>query len=173
MPKQLTIDDARQSLNAHLAAKGAEIQEKYGPRIGWSELTQLLGDRSRVRYPCEIRFDASQLLAGEFAHPVASTNKPEDGFIIFVHPVYATNLDRVAYLVLYQLVLVNYGEFASNDDAETFGAHALGLAKYDYYHSLVEMVDQITNSEPSHPSETNLDCAERPVLSSSCNCRPT
>ena len=59
MSTQLTADDARQSLNAHVASKGAEIREKYGPHIGWNELLQVLEDRSLVRYPCEIIFDAA------------------------------------------------------------------------------------------------------------------
>jgi hypothetical protein len=144
MSRQLTIEDARQSLNAHLAAKGAEIQAKYGPQIGWRELEQVLADRSCVRYPCEVRFEAGQLLPGEFAHPVPISERPDDGFIIYVHPAFGNCLDRAPYLVFYQLVLVNYGEFASTDDAETFGANALGLSKDDYYRALCEMADEIT-----------------------------
>ena len=36
---------------------------------------------------------------------------------MFVHPLFMTQLERVPHLVLYQLVLVNYGEFASGEDA--------------------------------------------------------
>jgi len=53
----------------------------------------------------------------------------------------------VPYLVLYQLVLVNYGDFASPDDAETFGANALSITKNDYYRALCEMADEIAPSE--------------------------
>jgi hypothetical protein len=144
MPKQLTIEDARQSLTAHVAVKGAEIHEKYGPRIGWDELLRILEDRACVRYPCEIQFDASPLLDGEFAHAIAKGGQPEEGFTIFVHPLLSANPAQVPYLVLYQLVLVNYGEFASADDAETFGANALGLPKDDYYQALCAMADQFT-----------------------------
>ena len=77
MSKQLTIDDARQSLNAHLAFKGAEVREKYGPQLGWNELLRLLEDRTCVRYPCEVRFDGGPLLSGEFAHPLAKGQAPE------------------------------------------------------------------------------------------------
>jgi hypothetical protein len=147
MGKQLTIDDARQSLNAHLAAKGAEVREKYGPHIGWNELLRLLEDRTCVRYPCEILFDDEPLLSGEFAHPVAKGQTPEEGFTICVHPVFSTQLERVPWLVLYQLVLVNYGDFASADDAETFGSTALGLSKDDYYAVLCELADQVTPCE--------------------------
>jgi hypothetical protein len=144
MATQLTADDARQSLNAHVGAKGGEIFSKYGPRIGWKELRLILEDRACVRYPCEIVFDAGPLGAGEFAHPVAKGGSPEDGFTMFVHPFFMTQLGRVLYLVLYQLVLVNYGEFASADDAETFGASALGISKDAYYIALCGMVDEIS-----------------------------
>jgi len=143
MATQLNAEDARQSLNAHVAAKGSEIFQKYGPNLGWKELLRLLEDRTCVRYPCEIAFDATPLQPGEFAHPLAKGGRPEDGFTLCVHPVFMTDLARVPYLVLYQLVAVNYGEFASADDAETFGANALGLAKDDYYGTLCEMAERL------------------------------
>jgi hypothetical protein len=143
MATQLTADDVRESLSAHVAAKGAETHAKYGPRIGWKELRQILEDRACVRYPCEVIFDAGQLGVGEIAHPVAKGARPEDGFTMYVHPLFMTQLAQVPAIVLYQLVLVNYGEFASPDDAETFGAAALGLSKDDYYAGLCKMADEI------------------------------
>jgi len=143
MAKQLTADDARQSLSAHVAEKGAEIFVKYGPRIGWKELPLILQDRACVRYPCEIVFDSTRLQPGEFALPVPKGEKPEDGFAIHVHPLFMTELQRVSWLVLYHLVVVNYGEFASSEDAESFGAAALGLSRDDYYLALCKMADQL------------------------------
>lgn len=141
--RRLTAEDARQSLSAHVAAKGEEIRAKYGPHIGWAELQRLLQDRSCVRYPCEIVFDAAPLQPGEFAWPEPKGPKPEDGFTMYVHPYFMTQPEVVPYLVLYQLVLVNYGPFASADDAETFGAAALGLSKDEYYEALCKLADQI------------------------------
>jgi hypothetical protein len=143
MPTRLTAEDARRSLREHVAAKGEEIRAKYGPRIGWAELQRILQDRSCVRYPCDIVFDAAPLQPGEFAWPAPKGDRPEDGFTLYVHPFFLTQLDVVPYLVLYQLVLVNYGPFASPDDAETFGAAALGLDKDEYYARLCELADQI------------------------------
>jgi hypothetical protein len=143
MPTQLTSEDARQSLNSHVGAKGAEIFEKYGPHIGWKQLQQIINDRAYVRYPCELKFDASQLQPGEFGHPVAMGAQPEDGFTMCVHPMFMTQLDRVPWLVLYQLVVVNYGGFASSDDAEIFGANALGLSREEYYQGLCILADQM------------------------------
>jgi hypothetical protein len=143
MSHQLTVDDARQSLTTHLAEKGQQIYLQYGPRIGWNELQQMLQDRSVVRYPCEIVFDAQQLQPGEFAVALAKSEQPEDGFTIFVHPYFSLDPARVPPLVLYHLVVVNYGEFANSDDAETFGAAALGILKEEYYMQLCEMADEI------------------------------
>ncbi len=150
MPTQLTAEHARQSLNGHVAARGAELQAKYGPRIGCPELQQVLVDRTCVRYPCEITFDAGPLQPGEFAHPVARGERPEDGFVMHVHPVFLTQLSQVPALVLYQLVVVNYGEFASAEDAETFGAAALGISRDEYYDLLCGLADQISDPVTCH-----------------------
>ena len=143
MATQLTAADARQSLNTHVAAKGAEINAKYGPHIGWKELQRILEDRACVRYPCQVVFDTAGLQPGECAHPVAVGGRPEDGFTLYVHPLFMTDLARVPLLALYQMVLINYGEFASPDDAEVFGAGAAGISRDDYYAELCEMADQI------------------------------
>lgn len=143
MATRLTAEDVRESLNAHVAVKGREIFEKYGPAIGWNELLQILEDRACVRYPCQLAFEAGPLGPGEFAHPVAKGSRPEDGFTMYVHPHFLISPDLVPYLVLYQLVLVNYGEFAGPDDAEAFGSAALGLSKDDYYRAVCDLADQL------------------------------
>ncbi len=140
---KLTVDGARQSLNAHVAEKGAEIRQKYGPTIGWTELQRLVADRACVRYPCEIAFDSGPLEPGECAYPMAKGARPEEGFRLCVHPFFRTRLEQLPCLVLYQIVLVNYGEFASADDAETFGASALGLTKDEYYERLCQLADEL------------------------------
>jgi hypothetical protein len=143
MAGQLTTDDARQSLADHAAARGAEVFAKYGPVLGWAELQRLLADRAFVRYPCEIAFDAAPLEPGECAYAAPKGERPEDGFTVFVHPYFQVQLAHVPHLVLYQLVVVNYGEFASPNDAEVFGAAALGLAPDDYYGLLCELADEL------------------------------
>ena len=141
--KTPTTADAKRSLNDHVADKGMEVRAKYGPTIGWKEIQQVLLDRTLVRYPCEISFSAEDLREGEFAYPHQIGDKPEDGFIIRVHPIFLTQLKLVPYLVLYQLVAVNYGDFATADDAETFGAEALGLDKEEYYEAICQLADQL------------------------------
>lgn len=163
MAQQLTVGDAKVSLTAHVEAKGVEVFSKYGPTIGWAELQRLLADRAYVRYPCEIVFDAIDLLPGECAHPVQRGERPEDGFRMCVHPLFLLQLERVPSLVLYQFVAVNYGEFASADDAETFGAAALGLTRDEYYAALCVLADELADSSgiPAAPAATIHGSNER------------
>jgi hypothetical protein len=149
MATQLTTTDAKQSLTAHVATKGAEIFAKYGPVIGWTELQAILKDRACVRYPCQLVFDGAPLQPGESAYPEPKGEMPEEGFTLYVHPVYMTQLAMVPYLALYQLVAVNYGAFASAEDAETFGAQALGLPREEYYQTLCGLADELgAGSDP-------------------------
>lgn len=152
MAIHLTADDARQSLNTHVAAKGAEIFAKHGPAIGWTQLQAILADRTCVRYPCRLSFDSSRLHPGEFAYPEPDGDRPEQGFTLHVHPIYMTQLAMVPYLVLYQLVAVNYGVFASADDAETFAAHALGLTREEYYETLCALADLLGAPAEANPT---------------------
>jgi hypothetical protein len=144
MSQQLTLADAQSSLTTHIAGKAAEIRAKYGPAIGWRELNLILEDRDCTRYPCEIVFDDKPLRDGEFAHPIARSENPEDGYRMHVHPFFSTQPGQIPALVLYQLVLVNYGDFASPTDAEIFGATVLGLGQEEYYAQLCELADLVS-----------------------------
>ena len=143
MPRQLTADDARQSLATHVAEKGQQLYMKYGPDISWNKLLALLDDRTLVRYPCEIAFDAQPLQPGEFACAIAKSEQPEDGFTIFVHPFFALELHCVPHMVLYHLVVVNNGDMATAIEAEIFGATALGMLRDEYYSLLCGYADSI------------------------------
>ena len=142
MAQTLTADDGRESLREHVAAKGEEIHQAY-PYLGWTELRHLLENRHCTRYPCELAFDAAGLQPGEFAHAEPKGDRPEEGFRLAIHPFFQNQLDKVPLLALYHLVAVNYGEFASAEDAEVFGAAALGLEREDYYTAVCRLADQL------------------------------
>jgi hypothetical protein len=139
--------DARQSLQAYVIARGTEIREKYGAAIGWNELQRVLEDRTSVRYPCDVLFDAGPLAPGDCAQPIAKGEKPDEGFAIYVHPCFLAQISDVPAVVLYQLVFVNYGSYASADDAEAFGAAALGLTRDEYYRKLCDLADRLGGRE--------------------------
>ncbi len=146
MSRQLTTDDARQSLRDHVTTKGQEIHARFGPHLGMAELNLLLNDRKLVRFPCTIAFDAAPLQPEEFAYPEPLGESPEAGYRICVHPRFAAALETVPALVLYQLVAVNYGDFATAEDAEAFGSAALGLSGEEYYQRLCAAADQLGGS---------------------------
>jgi hypothetical protein len=157
MAKQLTADDAKQSLTAHVETKGLEVYLKFGPVLDNAALERLLADRVYVRYPVEIAFATEALQPGEFAHPVQHGESPEDGFTMAVHPIFQAQPDLIPALVLYQLVSVNYGEFASAEDAETFGAAALGLTRDEYYELICSAADQLGAPAPTDILGTPLN----------------
>ncbi|HVS52855.1 MAG TPA: hypothetical protein VHD62_10925 [Opitutaceae bacterium] len=170
MSQQLTAADAKQSLTAHVETKGIEVFLKYGPQLDAPALARLLADRAYVRYPVEIVFDATPLLAGEFASPVQKGESPEDGFTMAVHPIFAAQPEVVPALVLYQLVAVNYGEFASADDAETFGAAALGLTRDEYYALICVAADQLGASFESEGTPERGENLPDSGCGSGCTC---
>jgi hypothetical protein len=135
--------ETRLSLTEHAAAKGQELRGKYGPAIGWKELQLILQDRALVRYPTEVVFEAEGLMAGELAYPQPKGERPEEGYRMCVHPLLALNLEGVVPVVLYQLVVVNYGGFASAEEAEVFGANALGLTTESYYERMCEIAGEV------------------------------
>jgi hypothetical protein len=144
MSVQPTLDDARRSLADHAADRGTALRAKYGPVIGWSKLQAILRDRDFVRYPCEIAFEAGPLQPDEIAFPEPLGVKPEDGFRLCVHPYFSVDPDRVVLIALYQLAAVNYGAFAAPEDAEAFGAAALGVPREEYYEALCALADEIS-----------------------------
>ena len=149
------MDNARESLTTHAAARGAELRLKFGPEIGWDQLLQILSDRTCVRYPCKLDFDAAALEPGECAYPEPLGERPEDGFRLCIHPWFAARRDCVPLLALYQIAAVNYGLFASPGDAEAFGAAVLGLPREQYYSELCALADEL---HADFPSEDGPGC---------------
>jgi len=123
------------------------IRSKYGQELGWPELLKLLEDRSCIPFPCEVRFDPDPLLPYECAFSVPRGNEPGDGYTIFVHPACASELSHVPYLVLYQIALLALGAHATPEEAEAFGAAALGLEKDEYCRALCALADQLGGDE--------------------------
>ncbi len=150
MPRVGSWACARESLTAHAAEKGLQIRARYGPELGGEALRRILGDRACVRYPCTLAFDSERLLPGECAHAAPRGDRPEAGFTLYIHPVFEHRWDAVARLVLYQLVVVNYGAFASSEDAEVFGASACGQTREAYYQAMCRLADELADAGRFH-----------------------
>jgi hypothetical protein len=136
---KLTIDDGKRALSEHAVDKAFEIRERYG-EIDYPTLLHLLEDRDFVRFPTGVTFGAledPELFA--ICNPISED--PEDGYTIQVDPRFEDRPDLLPAMVLYHLVTVNYGDFATCEDAEKFGAAVLDIPQERYYNLLCSIVD--------------------------------
>lgn len=138
-----TAEDGRQALAAHLRAKALAARGKCDGQVDRAAIFKLLADRTVVRYPVGVRFDAAPLRAGEFAFLEALGGHPADGFCLFIHPRFEFADDLLPLLIAYYVPSVNYGDVATHVDAELFGSILLGLDREDYYTRLCAAADGV------------------------------
>ena len=139
----LTEDDGRKALIHHIVEKGLGIREKYGPNITWKVLQKVLQDGEFIKFPTRVIFNSQVLESGMFAVAEPISDDKSDGYAIYVHEHFKDKLEDVPPMVLYHLVTVNYGEFATYDEAEIFGATVLGYKQEYYYQLLCCLADSI------------------------------
>ncbi len=136
-------EDGKQALHGHVCDKAAAAHEKYGPSIDWDTFQRMLDDPLVVRYPTTIAFDSQPLQPGEFAFVQPRGEQPAEGFQLFIHPHFRDRPDALPLLIAYHLVRVNYGEIATHEEAELFGATLLGLEVDAYYQAVCRLADEL------------------------------
>jgi len=142
--RQLTEEDARESLQNHIQVKAGEARAKYGADIGYAEILEMLADREVVRYPVKTVFACDALQEGEFAFVQPIGTSPSEGFILHIHPAFENRKEDLPLLIAYQLVVINYGDIATGTDAELFGATLLGIEVDSYYERLCTLTDSLS-----------------------------
>lgn len=143
MGSRLTEEDGRKAFAHHVIEKALALREKYGPVMDEEVLRAVLKDRDFVRYPTRVEFNSSKIEPGFFAAVEPVAGSPANEHIIFLHEHFRRRPGDIANALLYQLVLVNYGGIATRQEAELFGATALGMEQEEYYHLLCRLADQI------------------------------
>ncbi len=131
------------AVSKHAIEKAKEIRARYGPVIDYSAVLQILDDRRCIRYPLKIQFVADGIEPGLFGKTEPVSGIPDDGYIIFLHQRYEDQPDVLPALILYQSVLVNYGDLATADDAELFGSAVLDMDRDAYYDQIVALTDAL------------------------------
>lgn len=144
---KLSVEEGRKAFAHHVSEKALAMRAKYGHFLDKDALQSLLHDRDFVRYPTRIEFNSSKIDPGFFAvvEPVAGS--PANEHIIYLHEYFRRRPGDIASALFYQLVVVNYGDIATHQEAEIFGATALGMEQEEYYQLLCRLADQI------HPQE--------------------
>ncbi|MBM4100718.1 MAG: hypothetical protein FJ256_00445 [Phycisphaerae bacterium] len=159
MNQRPTAEEAQQSLRDHIVAKAMDARLRRGGPMDRGGMMRLLEDRSVVRYPLGVRFDAEPLQPGEFACVESLGEHPSDGFCLFIHPMFENVDDLIPLLIAYYIPSVNYGEVASHVEAELFGATLLGIDVEEYYAILCSVADTV--NDPSNRSSATLACGSK------------
>lgn len=156
----VTEEDLKSSVAEHVAGRARAIREKYGPVIDYPTLLEILEDRQEaVRYPVNIIFDSSRIDPGQFSFADEQHEEPDipegedddyhdyqmvlSEYNIVVHESLKERQDLLPAVVLYQLVVVNYGDLANAKDAEVFGSTILGVDCDVYYEQLCQIADSL------------------------------
>lgn len=138
---ELVVEQATQAFRDHLVEKAMAARLKYGLYVDAETIQRMLDDRSVVRYPTTIVFDASPLQPHEFAYPQALGFHPSDGHALCIHPHFKPQREIWPLLVAYHIPVINYGAVVEAEHAELYGATLLGLEVETYYQALCELTD--------------------------------
>ncbi|MEA3302064.1 MAG: hypothetical protein U9Q75_02210, partial [Pseudomonadota bacterium] len=125
------------AVSRHAIEKAKEIRTRYGPVIDYAAVLHMLEDRKSIRYPVEICFVSEGIEPGMFANTRAVSENPDDGYVISLHQHFEDQTDVLPALILYQSVLVNYGDLATADDAELFASTLLRVERDEYYAQII------------------------------------
>ncbi|MEK6701951.1 MAG: hypothetical protein AABZ53_06795 [Planctomycetota bacterium] len=146
--------EAQHSLRDHIVTRATEARLRRGGLIERGDIMRMLEDRSVVRYPTGVRFDAQPLQPGEFACLEALGDHPRDGFCLYIHPMFESVDELLPLLIAYYIPSINYGEVATHVEAELFGATLMGIDVEEYYKILCSVADTVDeNPGPTSPSE--------------------
>jgi len=135
------------AVSQHAISKAEEIHTRYGPVIDYPAVLRMLEDRRCVRFPVEIRFTTDGIEPGMFAKTEPVSENMDDGYVISLHRHFEDRPEVLPALILYQSVLVNYGELATATDAELFGSGVLGLDRDVYYEQIAALTDSLWDGE--------------------------
>ena len=135
--------DGQQALKDHVLERARFALQKWGPGINYDITLLLLQDREVVRYDTELAFDSAPLEPGEFGHALPLGDHPKDGFRLCIHPWFEARTEDLPQLILYHLVRINYGDIATDEEAELFGATLLEIEPEAYYQNLCRLADSL------------------------------
>lgn len=127
----------------HATDKAKEIRARYGPDINYAVVLQILDDRRCIRYPLKVQFVTEGIEPGLFGKTEPVSEDASEGYVVSLHQSFENRPDVLPALILYQSVLANYGDLATADDAEIFGATVLGMDREAYYEQIVTLTDRL------------------------------
>ena len=143
-----TAEDGLVALRDHVRVKALEARARHPNLAGEAAVRAFLADEECVRYPTSLDFNAEKLEPGEFAWAEPLGASPGAGFQLHIHPRFQGDSELLPRLVAYHVVKINYGDIATFEEAEIYGATLLGLDVEEYYQSLCEAADALEAPAP-------------------------
>jgi hypothetical protein len=141
--RRITPEDGQRALRGHVVERALLARRRHGCPRDEATFLRVLADREVVRYPTAIAFDAAGLEPGEFGHAEPFGAGPAEGFRLLIHPRFRDRAGVLPLLAAYHIPSINYGEIATCEEAELFGATLLGLEVDDYYRALCELAGEL------------------------------
>mgnify|MGYP001160173936 CR=1 FL=1 len=138
-----TAQGATRSLREHVVDRAHRARLARGGHLDTHAVLAMLEDRAVVRYPIGVRFDPGPLRRGEFACLEPLSERPIDGFCLWVHPRFADDPALLPVIIAYYIPSVNYGDVSTHIEAELFGSTLLGVGREEYYRSLCSAADLV------------------------------
>ena len=142
-PKKRAGKKVHSAVTLHAVEKAKAIRAQYGDPIDYQAILRMFDDRKATRYPVRLQFVDEGIEPGMFARTEPLSDNLDDGYLISMHTGLEGREDILPPLILYQLVLVNYGDLATANDAELFGATLLGMERDDYYQLICTITDSL------------------------------
>ncbi len=143
-----TAEDGLVALRDHVRAKALEARARHPNLAGEAAVRAFLADEECVRYPTSLDFDPEKLEPGEFAWAEPLGASPGAGFRLHIHPHFQNEPELIPRLAAYHVVKINYGDIATFEEAEIYGATLLGLDVEEYYRSLCEAAEALEAAAP-------------------------
>lgn len=142
-PRKATAEGGKRALRDHILERALLARERHGSLSDLAAFLRLLEDREVVRYPTVLEFTRDDLRPGELGHAEPLGSRPADGFRLLIHQKFRDRPGTAPLVAAYYLVTVNYGEIATFEEAELFGATLLGLEVDAYYSLLCSLADEL------------------------------
>ena len=128
------------ALARHACFAADRARSRLGGPLSADNLSEALRDDVCFRYPVEIGFDETGLEPQQFADARFSGPDGQRVCKLHVRPRFKDGADVLHLLVAYMAAPINYGDVATPDLCEQYGAALVGMTRENYYKVLCASV---------------------------------
>lgn len=128
-------------LQDHADRAAERAVERLGGPLDAVNLPRFLEDDTCLRYATTVLFSAEGMEPHQFAEPYFEEDDGKRVCRLHVHPRFAGYPHYLPYFVAYMAPVINYGQVATPEVCERYGAYVLGLDQEAFYTQLCDIMD--------------------------------